>query len=97
MKLRRLPGFTAEAGIRNSIGHYRAVAATTTDRPELTPALRIGPEPDWVDCKEFPNNITCQECGNTGPGSVRCCRNANCAVIDSRPVLTYRGAPALRR
>jgi hypothetical protein len=51
----------------------------------VTPALGIFNPTDWIDCNQFPENITCKECGNTGPGSVVCCPDNNCVVIDRNP------------
>jgi len=91
-----MPGFTAEAAIRNPIRHYNAVAVTAFGRSRLIPALQIEQEPDWVDCNE-PFAYYCIECGGTGPGSIRCCRNDYCAVIDRRFSTASTGWAALRR
>jgi hypothetical protein len=45
------------------------------------------PPPPWymsnlVDCETFPNNVTCHECGVTGPGTIDCTR-CGCAIEDS--------------
>jgi hypothetical protein len=90
------PGFTAEAAVRNPIRHYSAVAIRAFGGSRLIPALQIGQEPDWVDCNE-PFAYYCIECGSTGPGSIRCCRNDYCAVIDRRLSSAYTGSVALRR
>jgi hypothetical protein len=80
-----MPRFTAEASIYETRGRYRvmAVAAGVMSGAATTPALQVRGEPDWVDCNE-PFAYLCQECGGTGPGSIRCCRNDYCAVIDRR-------------
>jgi hypothetical protein len=79
----RTPGFTAAASLReSSYRHWAgAVAGGTTSEATLLAAL--GAELDWVDCNE-PFAYYCMECGGTGPGSVRCCRNDLCVVIDRR-------------
>ena len=80
-----MPQFTAEASLNQTRGRYRVTALTTAvvGRGATEPALQIRGEPDWVDCNE-PFAYLCQECGGTGPGSIRCCRNDYCAVIDRR-------------
>jgi hypothetical protein len=91
-----IPGFTAESTLSRAGRRYRAVATTSTilGSNALTPALK-NTEPTWIDCNDFPNNITCRECGITGPGSVVCCPDDYCAVIDrSRISETVRGLRA---
>ena len=80
----KMPRFTAEASLYETRASYRMLAgATGVGGTGLTaPALQVR-EPDWVDCNE-PFAYLCQECGGTGPGSIRCCRNDYCAVIDRR-------------
>lgn len=96
MKTTNLPGFTAVASLYRTSERYCAVAAATDAMTAgaSMPALQVGAEPDWVDCNE-PFAYLCQECGGTGPGSIRCCRNDNCAVIDRWP--TWGGFRFLAR
>jgi len=95
MKTARLPGFTAEAAVRRLIAFYRATAASKSAAGGLVAALPIGVEPDWLDCNQWPEGDYCIECGSTGPGSLRCCRNDYCVVIDRR--LWWAGARGFAR
>jgi hypothetical protein len=80
-----MPGFTATASLYRTSGHhYRNAAPEDVSRASLIPALRIGHGPGWVDCNE-PFAYYCIECGGTGPGSIRCCPDDNCFVIDRLP------------
>jgi hypothetical protein len=78
----KMPGFTAEASLNRASRNYSGMAAIPTilGIGALTLALDNDPELGYIDCNDFPNNITCRECGNTGPGSVICCPNDYCIV-----------------
>ena len=95
----KMPGFTAEAAVSQTIGHYRAMAPTTTamTAAALMPALPVNDEPQWVDCNKFYNAWVCRECGATGPESIKCCSGDNCAVIDKNPGLRRPPQPILPR
>lgn len=66
-----IPGFTAEASLYKTSGHYR-IAGTPNSLAALTLALigSISVVPD-VDCTDFPDNQTCRECGPWG--TLDCC------------------------
>ena len=78
----RIPGFTAETTLYGASRNYRAMGASPTALRSgaLTLALDNDPKLGYIDCKDFPDNITCRECGNTGPDSVICCPNDHCIV-----------------
>ena len=88
------PGFTAEASLYLTKRSYRAVSAMpdAIGAADLKLALFIdptNPKPD-VDCNTFPDGITCNECGATGPGTFDCCKLAGkgsgkCVIIPYKP------------
>lgn len=85
-----LPGFTAEAALHSGRGRgYRAGPAPSpvAGAGTLMAATAKGGKLEWIDCNGFPDNITCQQCGNSGPGSVNCCPDDYCVVIDRAPVV----------
>jgi hypothetical protein len=71
-----IPGFTSETSLYKTSGHYYATAGTHN---ALTAAgLTLALDNSWnvtasVDCKTFPDSITCHECNATGPGTFNCC------------------------
>lgn len=81
-----IPGFTAEATLYGGSRNYRAVAAVPTvmRSSSLMLALDNDPKLGYVDCKEWPNNLFCRECGATGPDSAICCPNNYC-IINNPP------------
>lgn len=84
----RMPGYTAEAALNARRRTYRA-STHFADVPHpggVAPAVILRPEEDVIDCNDFPNNQTCKECGNSGPGSVVCCPTGKC-VIRPKPRL----------
>jgi hypothetical protein len=94
----RLPQFTATHALAPAVRQYRVA----NDRPlpmGVHAALinRSDDDLEWVDCKTFPNNITCQECGNSGPGSVRCCRRDDACVVIDPPERSGARAPVFSR
>ena len=101
-----LPGFTAEASHYRARG-YRAVAGTSNAfaRTALTLALdnpAFGTEAS-VDCKTFPDSITCHECNSTGPGTFDCCElggmrkpGDSCIILNDPNALSSPGRPTSR-
>jgi hypothetical protein len=87
MNATRIPGFTADAALYRTSGTYRTMAATPIVLAEhaLTLATAKDGNLEWIDCRDFPSNIICRECGNTGPDSAVCCPDGFCAVIDKTP------------
>ncbi len=80
-----MPGFTAAASLyRTSTQDYGRAAAEDASRASLIPALRIGEGPGSVNCND-PFAYYCLECGGTGPGTIRCCPNDDCIIIDRLP------------
>jgi hypothetical protein len=76
MALARANGRYSLAGAR------RAVAAITLAAAKRPP--KIG----YIDCKTFPNSITCNECNATGPGTFNCCQvfeRADACIINNDP------------
>jgi hypothetical protein len=84
------PGFTAEASLYDTTRHYRATARTAAGA-DLNLALFIDPTHPVadVDCNTFPDGITCNECGATGPGTFNCCalarKGSDCVVVPYKP------------
>jgi hypothetical protein len=71
-----IPGFTADSSLYQMTGHYRAVAGTAHSHTATALTLALDTAPDGtpiVDCKDYPDSNTCQECNNTGPGTLECC------------------------
>ena len=102
-----LPGFTAEASDYRSDGRYRATIWTSSASPGTAVALaldnrRFGTEAS-VDCKTFPDAITCHECNSTGPGTFDCCelrgmRNPgdSCIIVNDPNALSTPERPTSR-
>jgi len=102
-----LPGFTAEASQYKASGRYLAMAGTSNAlaAAALTLALdnrAFGTEAS-VDCKTFPDSITCHECNSTGPGTFNCCelrgmRNPgdSCIILNDPNALSIPGIPTSR-
>jgi hypothetical protein len=71
-----IPRFTAEASLYKTSAHYRAMAGTPHALAAaaliLARARSVNVEAS-VDCKTFPDSITCHECNSTGPGTFNCC------------------------
>ena len=82
----KLPGFTAETVLNDRAANYRANAAASVmpNAGHLTLALDNDPKLGYIDCKEYPNNVSCRECGATGPDSAICCPNNYC-IINNPP------------
>jgi hypothetical protein len=82
----KLPGFTADAVLSDRAANYRANAAASVVSKfgQVTLALDNDPKLGYVDCKEWPNNLFCRECGATGPDSAICCPNNYC-IINNPP------------
>ena len=80
-----IPGFTAENALNRNNPNYRAAAVNkmTFGLNSLRPSLK-NKELGYVDCKEWPNNLFCRECGATGPDSAICCPNNYC-IINNPP------------
>lgn len=106
MNKMKMPGFTAETSLYKPSGHYRVVADTPNAlaAAALTLALynRVNTE-SFVDCKTFPDNITCHECNSTGPGTFDCCQlrkpGDSCIILNDpnellMPVPRRRGSHA---
>jgi hypothetical protein len=102
-----LPGFTAEASRYRASGRYRAQAGTFTGlvAAGLTLALDNSSfgTTATVDCKTFPDSITCHECNSTGPGTFNCCelggmRNPgdSCIIVNDPNALSNPGTPTSR-
>ena len=76
MNTMNMPGFTADASLYKTSGHYHAMAGTlnalATDALALALDNRMNATA-VVDCKTFPDNTTCHECNSTGPGTFNCC------------------------
>jgi hypothetical protein len=93
-----MPGFTAETSLYKTSGHYRAMAGTphTLAAAALTLAAIATSS---VDCKTFPDNITCHECNSTGPGTLDCCqlrkRGDSCIIVND-PNVGLMPAPRRR-
>ena len=102
-----LPGFTAEVSQYTASRRYRAMAGTSNApaAAALTLALdnrTFGTEAS-VDCKTFPDSITCHECNSTGPGTFNCCelrgmRNPgdSCIILNDPNALSNPGSPTSR-
>lgn len=100
-----MPGFTADASLSPASGHYRtsgqycAITSRVGGAAVVTPALRrsLNVE-DTVDCKTFPDSITCHECNSTGEGTMKCCRLRNpgdgCIILND-PNAVWAGSPWL--
>lgn len=75
-----MPGFTAEASLYTTSGHYRAMAGTP-DAPDATALIlamdTVTVMKNIVDCSTFPDNITCHECNSFGSGTLDCCKLGN--------------------
>ena len=72
-----LPGFTADSSYYRTAGLYRVMAGNSGScaRPSVSLARdnrKSGTEAS-VDCKSFPDGITCHECNAFGPGTFDCC------------------------
>ncbi len=83
-----VPGFAAEAAISKQTEFYYSETRShlIEDRAVMPAAQRSsGDDMDWVDCKDFPNNITCLECGIGPPWGLRCCRDENKCVVMNPP------------
>ena len=95
-----MPGFTAEASLHKVSRRYRATADTSSALAAglLMLALdnRSFNTQASVDCKTFPDNVTCHECNSTGPGTFDCCElggmrhpGDSCIIVnDPNPLTT---------
>ena len=102
-----LPGFTAEASYYRTGGQYRAIAGTSNPPAGATLTLArdnrtFGTEAS-VDCKSFPDGITCHECNAFGPGTFDCCElrgmrkpGDSCIIVNDPNAEASPGGPALR-
>lgn len=89
-----IPGFTAETSLYKTGGHYRAMAGAPNEPAAAAIKLALDnptkPPTSDVDCKTFPDSITCHECNSTGPGTFDCCelkRPGELCVIANDPNL----------
>jgi hypothetical protein len=90
-----MPGFTGETSLYKTSGHYRAMAGTPNVlvAGALTLALlrarRMSGGSDVdVDCTDFPDDLTCRECGPWG--ELDCCalkRPNDICIIQERVLL----------
>jgi hypothetical protein len=91
MKANKMPAFTASASIYKTTRHYCMMVGTPNMSVENTVALALDnapPQIGYIDCAEFPNSITCNECNATGPGTFNCCRTlerADNCIINNPP------------
>jgi hypothetical protein len=102
-----LPGFTAEASHDKASRRYRAMAGTSSALAGAALTLAVdnpafGTEAS-VDCKTFPDSITCHECNSTGPGTFNCCelrgmRNPgdSCIILNDPNALSIPAHPTSR-
>lgn len=72
MKNTNLPGFNAESSLSRTRANYNAISGTTGGLPAAAVVLARATEAS-VDCGTFPDNITCNECNSSGPGTFNCC------------------------
>jgi hypothetical protein len=71
----RIPGFTAETTLGDGTRGFRAAAsAPEMARARVTLAVDNDDDLGWIDCKTFPDSITCHECNAFGPGTFDCCQ-----------------------
>ena len=64
-----VPGFTGEASLYKTNGHYRAMARAPNGLAAA--ALTLALSDVDVDCTDFPDNQACSECAGGGP--LDCC------------------------
>jgi hypothetical protein len=97
----RMPGFTAELSLSRKEGSHRARAGGPRVPAALTPAFDIDRHgrntTTTIDCKGFPDAITCHECNSTGPGTLQCCqlrkKGDDCIIINDPNALAQPDLP----
>ena len=99
-----LPGFTAEASYYSVGGRYRARSRTPSGPAGAAVTLALdnrtfGTEAS-VDCKSFPDSITCHECNSFGPGTFNCCElrgmrkpGDSCIIVNDPSALSIPDRP----
>ena len=95
MRTLHVPGFTADRSLPRSGNGYVAKASfgRRSQTLTVTPATMKNGTLEWIDCNGFPEGSYCRECGATGPGSVVCCPDDYCVVIDKTPSKGGIGSP----
>ena len=95
-----MPGFNAEASVYKTRGHYRTTAGSL--RAKSSAALTLAMDTSTfretiIDCKDFPDNITCRECNNSGPGTLDCCqlfkRGDSCIIMNDPNAMSVPNMP----
>ncbi|MEQ1531908.1 MAG: hypothetical protein ABL925_21580 [Methylococcales bacterium] len=90
MKKLSIPGFTADASLNNKRCYSMSTVFNRQDASvNIQPALDNAPprKLGYIDCKEFPHNITCNECNAFGSGTINCCQlqGADDCIINNPP------------
>ena len=93
-----IPGFSAERALGRTNASYYAMARTSNASGAITVAApKRPPKIGYIDCKSFPESITCNECNAFGPGTFNCCQlqRADACIINNDPNAASSGGGIL--